>query len=40
MIFNRVTAYGRKQTFELSLDECSLTSALGKKADIRASNAG
>jgi len=31
----RMTAYGRKQTLRLSLNRCSLTSALEKKADIR-----
>ncbi len=31
----RMSAYGRKQTLRLSLDECSFTSALEKKADIR-----
>ncbi len=30
-----MSAYGRKQTFGLSLNRCSLTSALEKKADIR-----
>ncbi len=30
-----MSAYGRKQTLRLSLDECSFTSALEKKADIR-----
>jgi len=30
-----MTANGRKQTLRLSLDECSFTSALEKKADIR-----
>jgi len=28
-------AYGRKQTFRLSLNACFLTAALEKKADIR-----
>ena len=32
----RMSAYGRKQTSRPSLDGCSLTSALEKKADIRA----
>ncbi len=31
----RMTAYGRKQPFGLSLNRPSLTSALEKKADIR-----
>ncbi len=31
----RMTAYGRKQTFGLSLNGCSLTSASEEKADIR-----
>jgi len=31
----RMSAYGRKQTFGLSLNGCSLTSALEKKADVR-----
>ncbi len=31
----RMSAYGRKQTFGLSLNRRSLTSALEKKADIR-----
>ncbi len=31
----RMTAYGRKQTFGLSLNACFLTAALEKKADVQ-----
>ena len=30
-----MTAYGRKRTLRLSLNRCSLTAALEKKADVR-----